>query len=159
MIGCQEIMAETENNFDYVFVAQGTTTSSCGIVLSLPEYTKLVVVPVLKGFDSIAEMRRMFNYSGFPSEIIDDLTEQVTVMNGHHFGGYAKYSDELLERMEQIFKETNIPLDPIYTGKAFVAMLDFIEQNDVRKANVLFVHTGGTAGGKAIEKETGRCFS
>ncbi len=159
MIGCQEIMAETENDFDYVFVAQGTTTSSCGIVLSLPEHTKLVVVPVLKGFDSIMEMRRMFNYSGFPSEIIDDLMTQVTVMNDHHFGGYAKYSDELLERMEQIFEETNIPLDPIYTGKAFVAMLDFIEEKDVRNANVLFVHTGGTAGGKAIEKETGRCFS
>ena len=61
--------------------------------------------------------------------------------------------------MEQIFDETSIPLDPIYTGKAFVAMLYYIETNDVRDAKILFVHTGGIAGGKAIEKETGRRFS
>ncbi len=159
MIGCQEIMAETDNDFDFVFVAQGTTTTSCGILLSIPERTKLVAVPVLKGFDAEGEMRRMFNYSGFPSEIIEDLMVQLTIVSDHHFGGYAKYNDELLDRMEQIFNESNIPLDPIYTGKAFVAMLDFIEANDVHDAKILFVHTGGVAGGKAIEKETGRRFS
>ena len=159
MIGCQEIMAETENNFDFVFVAQGTTTTSCGILLSIPERTKLVAVPVLKGFDAEGEMRRMFSYSGFPSEIIDDLMEQLTIMPDHHFGGYAKFNDDLLDRMEQIFDETNIPLDPIYTGKTFVAMLDFIESNDVRDAKILFVHTGGIAGGKAVEIDTGRRFS
>ena len=159
MIGCQEIMSETDNDFDFVFVAQGTTTTSCGILLAIPERTKLVAVPVLKGFDTEGEMRRLFTYSGFPIEIIDDLMEQLIVISDHHFGGYAKYNDELLDCMEQIFNESNIPLDPIYTGKAFVAMLDFIEKNDVRDAKILFVHTGGISGGKAIEKETGRRFS
>ncbi len=158
MIGCQEIMTETENDFDFLFVAQGTTTTSCGILLSIPEKTKLLAVPVLKGFDSSTEMRRMFSYSGFPSEIIDDLMAQITVLQDHHFGGYAKFNDMLLDRMEQIFNETKIPLDPIYTGKAFVAMLDYIELNDVRDAKILFVHTGGISGGKAIEKGTGRRF-
>jgi 1-aminocyclopropane-1-carboxylate deaminase len=158
MIGCQEIMTETENDFDFLFVAQGTTTTSCGILLSIPEKTKLLAVPVLKGFDSSTEMRRMFSYSGFPSEIIDDLMAQITVLQDHHFGGYAKFNDMLLDRMERIFNETKIPLDPIYTGKAFVAMLDYIELNDVRDAKILFVHTGGISGGKAIEKGTGRRF-
>ena len=159
MIGCQEIMAETDNDFDYIFVAQGTSTTSCGILLSIPEKSQLVVVPVLKGFDSRLEMSKLFSYSGFPSEVIDELMEQVGVMNRHHFGGYANYTTELLERMEHVFKETANPLDPVYTGKAFVAMLDFIDENDLRDAKILFVHTGGIAGGKAIEKAEGRCFS
>jgi 1-aminocyclopropane-1-carboxylate deaminase len=125
----------------------------------LPERTTLVAVPVLKGFDARGEMRRMFSYGGFPSEIIDDLMEQLTILSDHHFGGYAKFNDELLDRMQQIFNESNIPLDPIYTGKSFVAMLDFIETNDLRDAKILFVHTGGISGGKAIEIESGRKFS
>jgi 1-aminocyclopropane-1-carboxylate deaminase len=159
MIGCQEIMAETDNDFDYVFVAQGTGTTSCGILLSIPEHTQLVVVPVLKGFDSHNEMRKLFSYSGFPMEIIDELLAQVCVMDAHHFGGYAKYSEELLGRMEKVFNETAVPLDPIYSGKAFVAMLDFIEKHNLHDAKILFVHTGGILGGKAIEKAEGRCFS
>jgi 1-aminocyclopropane-1-carboxylate deaminase len=159
MIGCQEIMAETDNNFDYIFVAQGTSTTSCGILLSIPEQSQLVVVPVLKGFDSRVEMRKLFLYSGFPTEIIDELMGQVSVLDTHHFGGYAKYTTELLDRMEQVFQESEVPLDPVYTGKAFVAMLDFIHENDLRDAKILFVHTGGISGGKEIEKAEGRCFS
>jgi 1-aminocyclopropane-1-carboxylate deaminase len=159
MIGCQEIMAETENDFDYIVVAQGTSTTSCGILLSIPEQSRLVVVPVIKGFDSLGEMRKLFSYSGFPREIIDELLEQVHVMKAHHFGGYAKYTTELLDRMKHVFHEMSVPLDPIYTGKAFVAMLDFIEENDLRDVKILFVHTGGIAGGKSIEKAEGRCFS
>ena len=54
--GCSEIMRETENDYDYVILAQGTTTTSLGISSSLHQKTKLIVVPVLRGFDAIKEM-------------------------------------------------------------------------------------------------------
>ena len=56
--GCKEVMKETPNDFDGVFLAQGTTTTSCGVLLSLPKDTTLHVVPVLKGFDSLGEMKK-----------------------------------------------------------------------------------------------------
>jgi 1-aminocyclopropane-1-carboxylate deaminase len=59
VLGCMEIMKETDNDFDYVFVSQGTTTTSIGILLSIPEKTKLVVCPALKGFDSVFEMKQL----------------------------------------------------------------------------------------------------
>lgn len=37
-----------------------------------------------------------------------------------------------------------IPLDPTYTGKAFLGMRDYIIKNNISNKNVLFIHTGGT---------------
>lgn len=37
-----------------------------------------------------------------------------------------------------------IPLDPTYTGKAFLGMRDYIIKNNISNKNVPFIHTGGT---------------
>jgi 1-aminocyclopropane-1-carboxylate deaminase len=159
MIGCQEILQETPNNYDHVFVAQGTTTTSCGIALALPEKSVLHVVPVLKGFQAKDEMRSLYLRSGIEQGMVDEILEKVDVLSDYHFGGYGKYTDELLQFMEDFFSETAIPLDPVYTGKTIFALVDWVVQNDIRDANILFVHTGGIQGGKMIAKKEGRLFS
>ena len=58
ILGCTDIYKEAvaQNNnqhFDAVFLAQGTTTTSMGILASIPTTTQLFVVPVLKGYDSL----------------------------------------------------------------------------------------------------------
>lgn len=158
MIGCQEIMQDIDVKIDHVFVAQGTTTTSAGIALALPENTILHVVPVLKGFDSKQEMRNLYLRSGIEQGMAEEILEKVDVLSEYHFGGYGKYTDELLQFMEQFFTETKIPLDPIYTGKAIYALVDWILKNDVHNASVLFIHTGGIQGGKEIAKKEGRMF-
>ena len=158
MIGCQEILAETPNDFDYVFVAQGTTTTSCGVAMALPEKTTLCVVPVLKGFDSKAEMAKLFGYSGFSKETIDELLEKTLVLSDFHFGAYGKYTPELLQFMEEIFQETSVPLDPIYTGKAFYAMVNWVLTIGITNKKLLFIHTGGIEGGRAIAEKENRVF-
>jgi 1-aminocyclopropane-1-carboxylate deaminase len=159
MIGCQEIMNETPNNFDHVFVAQGTTTTSTGIAFSLPERSALHVVPVLKGFDSIDEMKNLYLKSGIGEETIQELLSKIIVHSESHFGGYGKYTNELLDFMEEIYVETGIPLDPIYTGKVFFSMINWIEENSISNQSILFVHTGGIQGGKSISKKEDRRFS
>ena len=62
ILGCTNIYTEAvaQNNnqhFDAVFLAQGTTTTSLGILASIPPTTQLFVVPVLKGFHSLQEMQ------------------------------------------------------------------------------------------------------
>lgn len=158
MIGCQEILQETSNDFDHIFVAQGTTTTSAGMALGLNEKSKLHVVPVLKGFDSLSEMRNLYSKSGIEQCMYEEILLNTDVLSDYHFGGYAKYTAELLDFMERIFKETDIPLDPVYTGKVFYAMLDWIERNNISNAKILFVHTGGIQGGKGIAKKEGRTF-
>jgi 1-aminocyclopropane-1-carboxylate deaminase/D-cysteine desulfhydrase-like pyridoxal-dependent ACC family enzyme len=60
--------------------------------------------------------------------------------------------------MEEIFQETSVPLDPIYTGKAFYAMVNWVLTTGVANKKILFVHTGGIEGGRAIAEKEKRLF-
>jgi 1-aminocyclopropane-1-carboxylate deaminase len=158
IIGCQEIMRENARNIDSVFVAQGTTTTSCGILSSLRGNSLLHVVPVLKGFDSLKEMQCLFTNAAFDQEWIEDMLEKVEVHTDFHFGGYGKYTPELLNFMERFFSECQVPLDPIYTGKAMYALMEHCNHTAQKEEDILFIHTGGIEGGRAIAYEEQRFF-
>lgn len=155
MIGCQEIIKEIDREYDAVFIAQGTTTTSCGLLLSLHEEAKLHVVPVLKNFDSLGEMRNLLNYSLFDEEFTEELLEKVIVHKAYHFGGYANYTDELLLFIQSFYRAHKIPLDPVYTGKAMYALYTEIAKGNLDNQTIIFVHTGGIQGVTEIEKKEG----
>lgn len=142
IMGCTEIVPDTDNNFDIVALAQGTTTTSLGVLFSTPSETNVFVFPVLKGFQSMAEMQQI-------SESADFLTEwknhqhKVQVFDNFHFGGYAKTTPELLSFISDFEDQTGIPLDPIYTGKALFGLIKTIEDKKLMNKRILFIHTGG----------------
>ncbi len=141
-IGCQEIMDEVNVPMDHVFVAQGTSTTSCGLLLS-NKTKSLHVVPALKGYQSLEEMKQLLGKTGIESELIIDLLKKVTVHDEVHFGGYAKVTDELTNFIKMVQKEMNLPLDKVYTGKAFYALMNSVESGVLDNQTVLFIHTGG----------------
>lgn len=142
VIGCQEIMDEVSVLVDHVFVAQGTSTTSCGLLLS-NKTKSLHVVPALKGYDSYSEMANILNKSGIEKELVIELLSKLTMHCEAHFGGYGKVSEELLEFIAKVDKEMNLPLDKIYTGKAFFALMNEVENGNFDNQNILFIHTGG----------------
>jgi 1-aminocyclopropane-1-carboxylate deaminase len=152
MIGCQEIIKEIKENFEQVFVAQGTSATSCGILLALPENTVLNVVPVLKNYDSVAEMRKLLNYSLFDEEVTEELLEKVCVHSEAHFGGYGKFNEELIYFIKQVKQEYNLPLDYVYTGKVFFEIIKLIQSGGLDNQTLLFVHTGGLQGNQSENK-------
>jgi 1-aminocyclopropane-1-carboxylate deaminase len=136
--GCKEIITELEEDFDYYCLAQGTTTTSIGVALSIPQNAKLIVVPVLKGFDSELEMSSIIS-----KEELLKIKNQLIVLNNYHFGGYAKSNDVLNLFVDDFNRQNTFEIEPIYTGKAMFALLDFLKTKDIRNKKVLFVHTGG----------------
>jgi len=153
MVGCQEIWKELPQDLDHVFVAQGTTATSCGLLLGTPKDCKLHVIPVLKGFDANQTMLQFLNSAFYNDEFPNELMEKVVVHDAYHFGGYGKYSKELLEFIQQIYKEYQLPLDPVYTGKAFYGMMRALESPIFDGKKILFIHTGGLQGCKSIEQK------
>lgn len=143
LIGCQEIWTEIGEPVDHVFVAQGTTTTSCGLLLGSNEQTTVHVVPVLKGFDSLAEMRPLLYQFLIDNELVNEYLERVVVHSDAHFGGYAKTTDELLEFIQFCKENFDLPLDRVYTGKAFYALMKALESEEFNGKTALFVHTGG----------------
>lgn len=148
LIGCQEIWTEITESVDHVFVAQGTTTTSCGLLLGSKTHTTVHVVPVLKGFDSLAEMRPFLDHFLVDSTISEEYLNRVEVHSDAHFGGYAKVTDELREFISYCQKRWDLPLDTVYTGKAFYALVQALKQStNYDGTTVLFLHTGGLVNG------------
>ena len=99
---------------------------------------KLIVVTVLKGFDSELEMSSIISKEDFLK-----IKNQLIVLNDYHFGGYAKSNDALNLFVDDFNKQNTFEIEPIYTGKAMFALVDFLKSKDIRNKKVLFVHTGG----------------
>jgi 1-aminocyclopropane-1-carboxylate deaminase len=150
LIGCQEIIQEIPFVPDHIFIAQGTTTTSCGVLTALSEQSTLHVVPALKGFDALTEMRTLLYPFYVDDELIDEKLKQVVVHSDAHFGGYAKSTPELITFKQAQQHAFNLPLDLVYTTKAFYALLKWIDQLEPfdQLQKIVFIHTGGLLNGQ-----------
>ena len=137
--GCKEIVSENEEIFDYYVVAQGTTTTSIGIALALPPSAKIIVVPVLKVFNSKSEMKSVLNNV----DLWNVIKDKIIVLDDFHFGDYAKSTNELREFISEINQLNEMQIEEVYTGKALYALKNYLEKNFVKNKKVLFIHTGG----------------
>ena len=155
VIGCQELIGEIQQPFDRIVVAQGTTTTSCGILLGLSEHQKLTAVPALKGFDSFTEMHSRFGKSGIDTETIEQLLEKTEILDAFHFGGYAKYDEVLIDFMRMFHKSHGVQLDHVYTGKAMFALWEQIKLGRYDGESIVFLHTGGLQGIAGLEERMG----
>lgn len=142
ILGCMELLAETDNDYDLIALAQGTTTTSLGVLLSAPKKSTVLVIPVLKGYQSIMEMEKLCENTAY-FESWKEKKYQVRVLPDYHFGGYGKTTNELEMFIEDFKQTTGIPLDNVYTGKAMYGLLKCIKEENIRDKRILFIHTGG----------------
>ena len=134
--GCEEILEKEDYQFDYICSCVGTGGTISGIINSAQKHQKILGFPALKGGFLRDEIQR---YSKFKDnwELISD----------YHFGGYGKYTDELIHFINRFKKITQIPLDPIYTGKMMYGVVDMIKNKLFPAGSkILIVHTGGLQG-------------
>lgn len=147
VIGCQEILLETPNDYSHVYLSGGTGTTATGILSAATEKSHIHLVSALKGNFLAEEVLKRLNQLSYNLEESQSSCERL-VLNTHcHFGGYGKVNKVLIDFINQFYEQTNIPLDPIYTGKAVYAMLmDFRHGLISNDDNCLFIHTGGLQG-------------
>ncbi|MNL08389.1 D-cysteine desulfhydrase [compost metagenome] len=69
-------------------------------------------------------------------------------------GGFAKVDPLLLDFIEQTEQAGNIPLEPLYTGKALMALKQQVEAGKfARGTRLIFVHTGGLQGRRGFNSQ------
>ncbi|MGA9639277.1 1-aminocyclopropane-1-carboxylate deaminase/D-cysteine desulfhydrase [Flavobacterium sp.] len=133
--GCEEILNEQDAEFDFICCPVGTAGTISGIINSALHHQKILGFPALKGDflqDEICTFVKNKNW-----ELITD----------YHFGGYGKVNLDLVAFINQFYKDTKIPLDPIYTGKMVFGILDLIQKNYFKaNSKILLIHTGGLQG-------------
>ncbi len=133
--GCEEILINTDAEFDVICCAAGTGGTIAGISNSAYTSQKVLGFPALKG-DFLQEDIRKFA----PRENWELITD-------YHFGGYAKINEDLIRFINDFKSKTQIPLDPIYTGKMMYGILDLIKEGYFPpKTKILAIHSGGLQG-------------
>jgi 1-aminocyclopropane-1-carboxylate deaminase len=145
--GSEEIVNEIDIDFDYICCDLGTGTTFSGVINSIVKEQYAIGFSALKGEDKLTEAVQKF--------------EKIKRKNWHisfdyHFGGFAKRSTKLEEFIKEFREETNVPLDPIYTGKMAFGMLDLAKNEYFKKGStVIMVHTGGLQGIEGYNKRYG----
>jgi 1-aminocyclopropane-1-carboxylate deaminase len=133
--GCEEILTNEDESYNYICCAIGTGGTISGIINSSTSHQKVLGFPSLKG-DFIKKDIRKFAKK-----------ENWDIISDYHFGGYGKVSEELIEFINDFYKKYSIPLDPIYTGKMVFGVIDLITKNYFpEESKILLIHTGGIQG-------------
>ncbi len=71
----------------------------------------------------------------------------INVIDGYVGPGYAQANSAVFETIKYVARSEGLVLDPVYTGKAFHALLSEIKRGRFDDSNdIVFVHTGGVFG-------------
>lgn len=132
-----------------IFVASGSGGIQAGLELgkALRGATNIKITGVSPGFPPEqvrAQIARLASASAaLLGESVDLRVDDICVLGGYAANGYlhttpeARYARALVKELE------NVTLDPIYTGKAFAALLDQLKNNTLKPPVAIFWHTAG----------------
>ncbi len=144
--GATEIMDVVQDNFTHIVCAVGTGTTMAGLIRASKKNQQVIGISALKVANE--NNNELINYIGANTE-----QNNWEIMFNYHFGGYARYSQNLLLFMNSFFQQENIPTDFVYTGKLFYAVNDLIKENFFPAGSkILIIHSGGLQGNRSIEK-------
>lgn len=130
--GCEEILTKDDTQFDVICASVGTGGTIAGIINASQPNQRVLGFSALKG-DFLKEDIRSFVQR-----------ENWQLQTDYHFGGYAKVSAALIHFINDFKEQTQIPLDPIYTGKMLYGILDLVKKDHFKpKTQLLAIHTGG----------------
>lgn len=138
---------ESSITFDYIFITLATGTSMSGIIVEneIGGYGKKVYgVSIAREYDRAVQIMKdaIKEYN----EKLDGVLNKgnYKILGDYRCGGYGKYDENIMNMIRKEFKTNGINLDSTYTGKAFYGMQDYLQKNDIKGKNILFIHTGGT---------------
>lgn len=139
--GCEEILTKEDSKFNYICCAVGTGGTISGLIKASNKKQTVI------GFSALKD--------DFLEKEITFFTQKKNwfLQKEYHFGGYAKYNEELIDFINNFKRETDILLDPIYTGKMLFGIVDLVQKNYFEKGTkILAIHTGGIQGIEGFNK-------
>ena len=145
--GVEEIIQELHSQYDYVLAPVASGGTLAGLIQGTTKHFKqhncqILGIGVLKG-------------EGYLEQLVEDLlakngnTKSWQINHHYHFGGYAKSNHELAQFCHDFYQQTEIEIEPVYSGKLFFALRDLIEKRYFpQKSRILALHTGGLQGAR-----------
>ena len=151
--GCSDIMRQfNASEYELICCACGTGGTLAGLLAAKPGCTRLLGVAALKGGGFLyQDIRRLLAEAG-----VADPQGWSLALDDHE-GGYGKLSPELAGAIEYFENHTGVGLEPVYTGKAFLALRRALLRGELESGQrVLLVHTGGMQGMRGMKEKLRR---
>jgi L-cysteate sulfo-lyase len=143
--------AESSRPFDAIVLASGSGGTQAGLIIGAK-----AVAPHIKVYGvSVSEDKEI--YGDLVLRIAEDTREalgldiplsreDVIVLDEYIKEGYGIVNADVSRALRLVAESEGIFLDPVYTGKAMVGMIDLIGKKAFSEdSTVVFMHTGGTA--------------
>ena len=151
--GTREILEQTYASYSHIAVSIGTGGTFAGIADRIQDSQILMGFPALKGAWIKEEINHLLQTEGIIPK------GHLQLIEDYHFGGYAKWKPELIEFIRWFWREFQIPLEPIYTGKMAFGLWNLIEKDFFPPYSaILMIHTGGLQGIEGFTARTGEIF-
>lgn len=144
MSGAKEILLKNDAAaYTHIISAVGTGTTLAGLAAAALPHQKIIGMSALKNnFSIVTEVNALL-----PAQ----KKSSFEILYHFHFGGYARYTDELLLFMNNLYSASRIPTDFVYTGKTFYGVFELLHRNYFAAGDkILLVHTGGLQGNRSL---------
>jgi 1-aminocyclopropane-1-carboxylate deaminase len=144
IIGAGEIASYIPHDANLVLLSVGTGTTFIGIRNQLNSAVNMLGFPVMKsGMYLKEEIEHKLNTNN----------DNWQLNANYHFGGFAKYNQELIDFMNDFYAKHHIPLDVVYTAKMMYGVFDLLQKDYFPKgSNICCIHTGGLQGNSAVSQ-------
>ena len=138
--------------FAHIVHATGSTGTQAGMITGLKgTNSKIPLLGISVRSAKEIQEENVFRLATSTAELVDcpDLVKRSdVVVDSNYVGeGYGIPTDETIEAIQLLAQMEGLLLDPVYSGKAMAGLIDLVRKGVFnRDENVLFLHTGGTAG-------------
>lgn len=143
---------EAQIKMDYVFFASSSGGTQAGLALGKMKFDiEFKLMPISIDKESI----NGHTIQELVFDLVNEGKEKLNLKNAFNFEdgklitgydklGYGVVSENEKDAIKELAANEGVLLDPVYSGRAFYGMVDFLRQHKLPKnANVLFWHTGG----------------
>ncbi len=145
-------LADEGRSFDHIYCALGSGGTLAGILLGCRHFDFPGKVHGIAVCDDISyfvnELNRIQQEFKIKYSLEVDFSNSDQFMDDRYVGiGYAMNTKEELQTMAEFAQAEGLILDPVYSLKAFIGMIDHVKQGIIKPGEkVLFLHTGGHFG-------------
>jgi len=147
MTGAMKILDYCDpSHYSHICCAVGTGTMMAGLIKAAAASQEVMGFSVMKN-----------NFELLPAveKLLQGKAPHARIDHDHHFGGYAKYDQSLLDFMNDLYRKTGIPTDIVYTSKLVYGVLSRAKRGYFPKGGrILLIHSGGLTGNSSLKNGT-----
>ena len=133
--------------YDHAICGVGTATTLGGLVAVPGNFTDTIGIDAGTSDNGVQEKMMQWRQT-FPNKTL-------SLISDYDFGGFARHTPLLIQFMNKLYNNHQIPTDIVYTGKVFYAVLNMaISYYFPAGAKLLVVHSGGLQGNRSLRPGT-----